>query len=429
MMEFATVEQLYDLFSLSYGVNTDSRKIKANEIFIALKGGNFNGNLFADKALELGALYAFVDEEEYVTSEQHILVKDGLTALQNLASFHRSTLDIPIIGLTGSNGKTTTKELIASCLSMQYNCYSTKGNFNNHIGVPLSILEIRPDHEIAVIEMGANHLFEIKELCAIAKPDIGLITNIGLAHIEGFGSEENIKKGKGELYNYLRTTKDKTVFINTDDDVLIKMAKGLKHIKYGLTAPISGEIISSKPLLKMKLIDEEQDFVIQSHLVGEYNFYNALAACTVSKYFNVSLLDIAEAIEEYKPTNKRSQIIEKGDSTIILDSYNANPSSMRAALENFAKQESKNKVAILGHMLELGDSSQQEHLKIIQLCKKLQIDAIYVGKEFKVVAKDQKETWFKSANDVKKLFKAKIDEGTLFLLKGSRGIAIEQILD
>lgn len=428
MTQAHTIEQLYDLFSLSSGVSTDTRKIKANEIFIALKGDNFNGNEYADKALELGALYAFVDEKGFVTSEQHILVEDGLGSLQDLASFHRFTLDIPIIGLTGSNGKTTTKELIAACLSMQYNCYATKGNLNNHIGVPLSILDITPKHEIAVIEMGANHLKEIEGLCKIVKPDFGLITNIGIAHIEGFGSKENIQKGKGELFDFIRTTEEKTVFIHSDDPVLMRMSDGLEKVKYGLTASITGEILSSSPLLKMKLIDDEQDFSIQTNLVGNYNFYNALAACSVAKYFNVPLLDIAEAIEEYKPKNNRSQFIEKDGLQIILDSYNANPSSMKAAIENFSTQENQNKLAILGHMLELGESSKEEHSKIAFLCKQLQVNAVFVGEEFKQAAKETNNPWFEGAIDVKTYMQSEVKKGSLLLIKGSRGIALEQII-
>jgi len=428
MLANPTIEQLYDLFSLSTGVNTDTRTIEIDQLFVALKGANFNGNQYAEEALQKGALYAVVDEKKYATSEQHILVNDGLQALQQLAAFHRDMLTIPVIGITGSNGKTTTKELIASVLSTSLHCYCTQGNLNNHIGVPLSVLNITPQHDIAVIEMGANHVGEIAELCLLCKPNYGLITNIGVAHIEGFGSKENVKKGKGELYDFLRTTEEKTVFINADDHVLQEMATNLEKVEYGTGGIIQGEIQTAHPQLRVRIEDEDQYFMVQTKLVGEYNLPNILAATAVGRYFDIPLLDIAEAIEDYTPSNHRSQLVEQHGHEYIVDAYNANPSSMYEAIKSLSMRESEHKVAILGHMLELGDVSDDEHFQIAEFAK-TQIDLVLlVGNQFEAAGKSHSLPWVATATEAKEWIAKTVNTPSTILIKGSRGIKLEKVL-
>ncbi len=428
--QFLSIEELYDRFLVTTGVSIDTRTIQQDQLFFALKGEHFNGNEYADQALQNGALYAVVDEVEYATSDQHILVENSLASLQNLAKFHRSTLVIPIIGLTGSNGKTTTKELIAAVLSTTYLCYATKGNLNNHIGVPLSILEITPKHDIAVIEMGANHMGEIHELCTIAQPNFGLITNIGIAHIEGFGSKENVAKAKGELYEYLKTTDSHTIFLNEDDNQLVQMSHGLETINYGLQSDfVSGEIVSNNPFLTLTIEDFEQEFTITTKLTGEYNFYNSLAAAAVGRTFDVDLLDVVEAIEQYVPKNNRSQIAKSKDNTFIIDAYNANPSSMRVALESFAKVEANNKLVILGSMLELGALEAQEHENIAALAQANFNHILLVGKEFKPAAKQLVIDWVDNTDEAKSWLNKQDFHDFMILLKASRGIQLESLVD
>lgn len=420
------IEELYDKFSVTGGVNTDSRSILPDEMFFALKGENFNGNKYADDALLKGALYAVVDEEEYATSSQHLLVDDTLKVLQELANFHRKMLDVPILAITGSNGKTTTKELIHAVLSSTFSTYATKGNLNNHIGVPLSLLRMNSTHQIGIIEMGANHMGEIAALCRIAEPNFGLITNIGTAHIEGFGSQQNIQKGKSELYDYIRDHKRSGVFVNSEDALLLSLSEDLNQITYGTSSDFFSGRIEGNPLtLKLTIDDQEQEFTIRTNLFGEYNFYNALAAGAVGKHFGVPLVDIAEEIEQYKPQNHRSQILKKNDITYIVDAYNANLSSMKAALKQFEKIKA-NKLAILGSMLELGDMEQEAHREIVSLVKEKNIDAYFVGQEFQRFS--PKGKWFEKVEDLKKFLDKASLKGKTVLLKGSRGIRLENIL-
>ena len=422
------IEVIYDKFLVTDGVNTDSRTVQPNQLFVALKGDNFDGNQYAQSALEKGALYAMVDDESVATNdEQFIVVDDCLIALQKLANFHRKLLRTPIIAITGSNGKTTTKELTNAVLSMQYNTFATKGNLNNHIGVPLSLLSLTDAHQIAIIEMGANHLGEIAELCKIAQPNYGLITNIGLAHVEGFGSAENIVKGKTELYKYLNKQQKEAVFVNADDEQLMELSGDLKQITYGKTSDFfTGTINEGSKTLCLTLNDLEHEITVYTQLFGEYNFYNALSAAAIGKHFGVPLNDIAEAIEQYTPANHRSQIIEHNTTTYIVDAYNANSSSMQAALQQFAKVESSKKLAILGSMLELGSIQEQAHQEIVDTVKNMGIDAIFVGNEFKQAA--PKEQWAANAKEAKALLNKRKLENTTILLKGSRGIKLEQLL-
>ncbi|MBI2730408.1 MAG: UDP-N-acetylmuramoyl-tripeptide--D-alanyl-D-alanine ligase, partial [Sphingobacteriales bacterium] len=365
-----TVEKLYKIYLQYPSVQTDTRKLKAGDLFFALKGANFNGNLFAEQALEKGAAYVIVDEAIEGADERIIKVDDVLTTLQQLAKHHRQQFTIPFLAITGSNGKTTTKELIHVVLSSQYKTYTTEGNLNNHIGVPLTILKIKGDAEIAVIEMGANHQKEIASYCTYALPDYGLINNCGKAHLEGFGGVEGVRKGKGELYDHIRTNGG-TIFINTDYNYLKEMSKGIaKKISYGTAdADTTGHLLESEPFLKVIITSDENIGTIQTQLVGNYNLPNVLAAVATGKYFKVPAEKIKSAIENYAPSNSRSQLIEKGTNKIILDAYNANPSSMKVAIENFAKIHADKKVLLIGAMAELGDDSIKEHEDIVTLIK------------------------------------------------------------
>lgn len=442
---------LYELFKRFPAISTDTRKIIPNSLFFALKGESFDGNAFADDALAKGAAYAVIDNPSYRQSERYILVEDALGALQKLARTHRGTLNIPVIGLTGSNGKTTTKELLHTVLSRKYRTHATRGNLNNHIGVPLTLLEITADVEIAVIEMGANHPGEIAILCDIALPTHGLITNIGKAHLEGFGSFEGVKSTKGELYDYL-ATHDGQLFIQGDNPILQEVAKARFGASaswggaytYGLTAAncISGSLIAANPFLALhwqKNIPEgnNKQHRIDTQLAGTYNLENILAAVAVGDFFDVSTLDINQAIAGYQPSNQRSQIIDtaKGN-RIIGDYYNANASSMTAALENFALvEDSRPKTLILGDMYELGEATAEEHRRIIELAMTIPLQkAVFIGayfyqqREFAVEAKAQVE-FFRTLPEAKKALKEQALHHTLMLLKGSRGMALEQLLE
>lgn len=420
------ISELYQLYLKHPSISTDSRNVQKGDLFFALKGGSFNGNLFAKNALDAGASYAIVDEEIDEDDGRFILVNNALVALQQLAKFHREQFSIPFIAITGSNGKTTTKELLHAVLSSQFRTYTTQGNLNNHIGIPLTILKVKPDAELAIIEMGANHQKEIASYCEYVLPSHGLITNIGKAHLEGFGGEEGVKKGKGELFDFLSNT-DGTVFINTDDVAIMDLAKHIKHrFSYGKNGVVKGEIIQSTPFLHARIFAGEE-IEINSHLVGKYNLPNILAAICVGQYFGISLSKIKKAIENYHPENSRSQLVKKGSNTFILDEYNANPSSMKAAIENFSEMEAPHKILLLGEMRELGNTATAEHQAVVDLIDQYSWDeVVLVGPLFENT--QHHYAYFNKSVDAKKWFQSQQFENTFFLLKGSRGVMMEQIL-
>lgn len=429
-MEIAT---LYELFKQHPKVTTDTRNCPPNSIFFALKGDNFNGNKFAQQAIDSGCSYAVVDEAEYAVGDKFILVEDALKALQQLANFHRRTLKLPIIGITGTNGKTTTKELVTAVLAKDYKVASTRGNFNNHIGVPLTLLNITKEHEIAVIEMGASHIGEIKQLAEIAEPSFGLITNIGEAHLEGFGSFENIIKTKCELYDFIKTQKNGKVFVDFDNDILRNAAtdRDITAIYYGTRDEmfVAGRILENNPYVKFEWRFSTKFHTVQTRLIGDYNLSNALAAITIGRYFGVRSALVSEAIEEYVPTNNRSQLKMTDKNTIIIDAYNANPTSMKAALENFTNLEVKNKALILGEMRELGDNSQTEHQNIVDYIASKHISNVFlIGHGFE----ETSNNGFKSYNNIDE-FSKYLEENPIqdsyILLKGSRGVQLEKCLE
>jgi UDP-N-acetylmuramoyl-tripeptide--D-alanyl-D-alanine ligase len=424
-----TIESLYELYKQHPSVQTDTRKLQKGDIFFALKGGNFNGNQFAQQAIDAGAAYAVIDEKEFAIDGKTILVEDVLTTLQQLAKHHRLQFTIPFIAITGSNGKTTTKELIHAVLSSSYKTYTTEGNLNNHIGIPITILKIKMDAELAVIEMGANHQQEIASYCHYTLPTHGLITNCGKAHLEGFGGVEGVRKGKGELYDYLRNHNG-TAFVMWDYDYLHKMSTGINPIiKYGTSmADIEGDVIQSEPFLSVKIIKGAATGIIKTQLVGDYNLPNVLAAVTLGKHFGVKDENIKTSIENYSPSNSRSQLIEKNTNTIILDAYNANPSSMKLAIENFAHIHADNKVLMLGAMAELGDESMLEHMDIIELINKNSWKhVVLVGGDFLKI----KHPYISLANstDAKKWLQQQAFTHTHFLIKGSRSMKMETVLE
>ena len=424
------IEQLYKIYLQYPAVQTDTRKLKAGDIFFALKGGNFNGNHFAKQAVDAGAAQVVIDEKEFQIPGKTILVDDVLTTLQQLAKHHRQQFTIPFIAITGSNGKTTTKELIHAVLSTTYKTYTTEGNLNNHIGVPLTILKIKDDAEMAVIEMGANHAGEIASYCSYALPTHGIITNIGKAHLEGFGSLEGVKKAKGELFDFLRGQPHDYAFVMGDYDYLQEMSKGISGIiKYGTKdAHITGQVKKNEPYLEIEITQGLDDRFIQTHLVGDYNLPNILAAVTVAKTFKVPEEKIKSAIENYQPTNSRSQLIERGSNKIILDAYNANPSSMKLAIENFAKLQADNKVLLLGAMAELGEESLQEHKAIVDLIKQNTWNNVaLVGGDF--LKLDHPFIKFENAAQAKEWFQQQNFENTHLLIKGSRSMQMEKVLE
>jgi len=422
------INQLHALFLECSSVSTDSRKITKNAMFFALKGDNFNGNVYAKQALQDGAKYAIIDNETYVTSAQTILVKDVLKTLQQLASFHRLYLKTPIIALTGSNGKTTTKELINATLSKKFNTTATTGNLNNHIGVPLTLLSMDKHTEIGIVEMGANHQKEIEFLCGIAKPDYGLITNFGKAHLEGFGGVEGVIKGKSEMYDFL-ITNNKSIFVNANDPIQVEKTKQAHIFTFGndSNADVKIEFIEAQPNVKVRF----NNLIINSHLIGEYNFTNIAVAIAIANYFKVDDKGIKEAIESYMPSNNRSQVIQTASHKIIMDAYNANPTSMRAALLNFEKLNDKIKVAILGDMFELGHEAEKEHQNIVDLASTQLLDKIIlIGANFyKTKIVSPKVQVFESFDDFKNNFNHSQLEFATLLIKGSRGMALERVLD
>lgn len=419
-----SLEKIYTLYTETFKVSIDTRNIEEKALFFALKGTNFNGNKFAQQALEKGALAAIVDEAGYITSDKMILVDNVLETLQNLAQYHRKKLGIPIISLTGSNGKTTTKELIMRVLSKKFNVQGTQGNLNNHIGVPLTLLSILPDHQIGIVEMGANHQKEIENLCHIVEPDYGYITNFGKAHLEGFGGIEGVVNGKSELYQYLRKEKKKA-FINLDDSIQVEKSKGIESCFFGKEEGdvVVKEVEHHTPFIQVSYHGLE----INTHLMGRYNFTNIASAIAIGDYFKIDAEKIQEAIEGYIPDNNRSQIIEKNGKQILLDAYNANPSSVEAALENFSKLEGI-KTVVLGDMFELGSHAVEEHQKIVDLALEKQFDQIIVVGE--VFYETQKNIMrFYSTETLIEYLKENNNISGKILIKGSRGMKLETILN
>ena len=423
------IPSLYELYLRNPSVQTDTRKLQPGDLFFALKGDNFNGNKFAQQAIDAGAALAVIDEAAYAIEGKTLLVDDVLTALQELAKYHRQQFSIPFIAITGSNGKTTTKELVHAVLSRKYKTATTEGNLNNHIGIPLTILKIKADAELAVIEMGANHQGEIAGYCTYALPDYGIITNCGKAHLEGFGGVEGVRKGKGELYDWLREH-DGTAFVMWDYDYLRDMSQGLSNIiTYGTTdASIEGHTIKSEPFLEVSITNGASTGIIHSQLVGDYNLPNILLAVTIGKHFGVPDDDIRNAIEAYQPSNSRSQLIKVGSNQIILDAYNANPSSMKLAIENFARLAAPHKVLMLGAMAELGAESLAEHRLIIELIGKFKWkEVVLVGGDFLKL----QHPWisFASSSEAKQWYLDQQFEETHLLVKGSRSMKMEKILE
>ena len=421
------IDAIHQLFLDCTSICTDTRKVKNNCLFFALSGEKFNGNTFANEALTKGAKYAIIDDAKFKTSDNTILVENSLKTLQELATYHREYLGLKIIALTGSNGKTTTKELINVVLSKKYNTTATVGNLNNHIGVPLTLLSMDKNTEIGIVEMGANHKKEIAFLCNIAKPDYGYITNFGKAHLEGFGGIEGVIKGKSEMYDYL-ISNNKLIFYNAEDTIQEEKLRDYNS-KVGFsnnnTTDYNYTLLDTNPFVTFKT----EDIVIKSNLIGAYNFTNLCAASTIGRHFEVTLNQIQSAVKDYTPTNNRSQIINQGSNSIILDAYNANPSSMDVALKNFSIQYAKNKIAILGDMFELGDSAPEEHQNIVNLLSFLDIDkVILVGENFYTTnTYNSNLEKYKSFEDFKNNYKTIKDSA--LLIKGSRGMALERVLE
>lgn len=427
-----SIEELYKLFEINPFVSTDTRDIKKGCLFFALKGDNFNGNKFASQALAQGASYVVIDEAEYKINEQCLLVQDVLETLQELASFHRVKLGIPIVAITGTNGKTTTKELLTTVLAKRYAVVATKGNLNNHIGVPLTLLSMNKSTQLGIVEMGANHQGEIAALCEIAKPNFGLITNVGKAHLEGFGSFEGVKKTKAELYRYIDKHGGR-IFLNTTNNHLIEMANGSRTIGYRTKKEGSGieaEEISCSPMLIFKVKFPKGWLYIKTNLVGAYNLENALAAVCIGQHFEVDPQDICSALEGYTPANNRSQYSKSAFNEILMDAYNANPTSMNAALDSFESYESPSKGVILGDMFELGDAAHEEHQKIADKVVKMRLQLILLaGKEFLKCQVANNVHVFEDGSALKAYLEDLNPKGYLILIKGSRGMKLEQVID
>lgn len=423
------IENIYSKFLECSGIATDTRKIEQDSMFVALKGDNFDANTFTKEALNNGAKYVIIDNPEYSVQNKTILVNNTLATLQDLANYHRKTLKTPIISLTGSNGKTTTKELINVVLSTKFKTIATIGNLNNHIGVPLTLLRFTKETEIGIVEMGANHQKEIEFLCKIAEPDYGYITNFGKAHLEGFGGIAGIIKGKSELYNYL-SVNNKTVFVNLDDKLQNEKTTTFKRYTFSETNKKSDVKINSSTANPMVTIDFNHS-TIKSNLIGLYNANNINAAIAIGKYFKIEDKDIKTAIENYTPTNNRSQLIKQNSNEIILDAYNANPSSMLVALNNFSQIEKDSKIAILGDMFELGEESLHEHKTIVEsIEKEPKITTHFVGNEFYSNKKESKNLIFhKNFEELTEYLKSNAIKNSFVLIKGSRGMALERILE
>jgi len=412
------IEELYSLYIKHYKIDTDTRKIRANSIYFALKGDNFNGNVFAKEAIKKGASYSIVDEKEYVTDDNIILVDNVLTTLQELAKYHRSQISFPILALTGSNGKTTSKELLNCVLSKKFRTVATIGNLNNHIGVPLTILSFDANTEFGIVEMGANHLNEIAFLCDITAPDFGYITNFGKAHLEGFGGIEGVIKGKSELYQFIKQN-TKKVFVNPRDQKQLDLTKELDYILFDKGI----ELVASDPFLEIRF----DNIHVRSNLIGTYNFDNIAFAISIGKYFGVNNDQIRQAIESYVSTNNRSQIIETAQNKIVLDAYNANPTSAEAALKSFSYLKDSNKAVILGDMFELGKVAAAEHQKIADLAASFDFNHLFfVGDNFCNIKGDYMT--FDSIENLKGYLTKLNIQNTIILIKGSRGMALERLV-
>lgn len=424
------MEALYTLFKSSTGVETDTRKIQKDSLFFCLKGANFDGNTFAEEAIKLGALATVIDNPQYHIEGKTILVDDTLLALQNLARHHRNQFQIPIIGITGSNGKTTSKELISAVLATQYHVHFTLGNLNNHIGVPLTLLQLTEAHEIAVIEMGANKPGDIKELVEIALPTHGIITNIGRAHLEGFKSLDGVIKTKTELFDFLAQQKGH-IFANKEDETIIhKLPSTTQNHFYNDPAELGGSLLKLTPLVEMEWFEPNYSSpAIQTNLVGEYNFINFLAAIRIGRFFGISPENCNKAISDYEPTNNRSQVTKTERNTLIVDCYNANPTSMRSALSSFAKIDNHAKIFILGDMREMGDDAPMVHEEVIQQTIDLRLSGFFIGEEFlKFKGTHPNAIFLKSTDPLIEHFTNNPPTDLLILLKGSRGISLEKVI-
>ena len=422
------IEQLYKIYCTHPQIQTDTRKLASGDLFFALRGPNFNGNRFALQALEVGAAYAIVDEDIAADNNRIIRVKNVLTTLQQLAGYHRDQFTIPFIAITGSNGKTTTKELVAAVLSAHYKTYTTRGNLNNHIGIPLTLLQVQKDAQMAVIEMGANHQHEIEGYCQYVKPTHGIITNCGKAHLEGFGGEEGVRKGKGELFQFL-SGHHGTAFAFADYDYLHTLAKQVPQIIwYGThSGSIRGSIENSMPFLKVG-ITGTLELSIQTQLVGTYNLPNVLCAAAIGNFFGVPAEKIQSAIESYTPSNSRSQWINWGTNQVILDAYNANPSSMKVAIENFAQLPGSAKILMLGAMMELGETSVAEHQALLNLIQQYPWEeVVLVGGDFSNLSHPYH--YFTDSTQAKAWLRSKSPQNAQILLKGSRSMKMEKVIE
>ncbi len=424
------IKEIYDIWKSSTGVSTDTRTDVEGSLFFALSGENFDGNKFAEKAIGDGAIAAVIDKVQFKRNNKYILVDDCLHALQELARYHREKLGTPILAITGSNGKTTSKELISAVLSTEKTTTSTKGNLNNHIGVPLSLLQIAEETEIAIIEMGANHPGEIKSLCDIATPNFGIITNIGKAHLEGFGSFEGIVNTKNELYDSVKSLKGR-IILNADDKLLVSLAGNTKAFTYGTkNSDITGKILSYKPSLNIEWAYKDNIYLINSQLYGQYNFMNIMASIACGIFFGISPKSICKAIEDYKSGNKRSQILKTKENTIILDAYNANPVSMLNAINSFKSFDADKPVLILGDMFELGSEAEKEHESIIELLRKSNFKEVYlVGSEFYKYSGNKMFDFFESTSELKSYLTNNNIKAKTILIKGSRGMKLEDLLE